>query len=145
MDSDCIQSAMATAHEDLAKDRPRKRLIDIMAKTALESKSRTEDGDPKTLHLHFLKSPVELESAPVEGGDGESISGVKFELNELIKNDKSIVAKGSGRFETINCSILLKSIGYKSTSVEGLPFDDKRGIIPNERGRVVNMFNDEVS
>jgi adrenodoxin-NADP+ reductase len=139
MNSEMIQSAMTSAHEDLLKDRPRKRLIEIMAKTATEenAKSQPLENDSKTLHLHFLKSPVELESEPVEGESGRMISGVKCELNQLVKNDKNVVATGTGQFESIKCSLLLKSIGYKSTPVEGLPFDDRKGIIPNDRGRVM--------
>ena len=39
--------------------------------------------------------------------------------------------------ETIECGLILRSIGYKSIPVEaGIPYDEKRGIIPNTHGRV---------
>ncbi len=34
----------------------------------------------------------------------------------------------------------IRSIGYKSIPVEsGIPYDEKKGIIPNEVGRVIDM------
>lgn len=39
--------------------------------------------------------------------------------------------------------MVLKSIGYKSVPVNGLPFDNHKGIVPNIRGRVLkNMSGD---
>ncbi|WZZ88809.1 hypothetical protein YC2023_117388 [Brassica napus] len=36
------------------------------------------------------------------------------------------------------CSMVLKAIGYQSVPINGLPFDHKKGIVPNVRGRVVS-------
>jgi ferredoxin/flavodoxin---NADP+ reductase len=33
---------------------------------------------------------------------------------------------------------VLRSIGYKGIATDGLPFDERRGVIPNEGGRVVD-------
>ena len=33
---------------------------------------------------------------------------------------------------------MFRSVGYHGTGVPGVPFDAKRGIIPNEQGRVVS-------
>ena len=43
-----------------------------------------------------------------------------------------------GERETIECGLVLRSIGYKGVPIEGMPFDEKRGVIPNEGGRVVD-------
>ncbi|KAJ0030697.1 hypothetical protein Pint_13221 [Pistacia integerrima] len=37
------------------------------------------------------------------------------------------VAVGTGEFEDIDCRMVLKSIGYKSVPVNGLPFDHGKG------------------
>ncbi|KFK27855.1 hypothetical protein AALP_AA8G438200 [Arabis alpina] len=42
-------------------------------------------------------------------------------------------------FEDISCSMVLKAIGYKSVPINDLPFDHKKGIVPNVRGRVVSQ------
>uniref|UniRef100_A0ACD5U757 Uncharacterized protein n=1 Tax=Avena sativa TaxID=4498 RepID=A0ACD5U757_AVESA len=41
-----------------------------------------------------------------------------------------------GEFEDLKCGLVLKSIGYKSLPIEGLPFDKYRGVVPNLRGRI---------
>lgn len=41
-------------------------------------------------------------------------------------------------FETIPAQLILVSIGYKSLPVPGLPFDSRKGIVPNEAGRVLS-------
>lgn len=42
---------------------------------------------------------------------------------------------------TINSQILIKSIGYQSTPMIGLPFDHKKSIVPHEHGNVVDPEN----
>ena len=44
----------------------------------------------------------------------------------------------TGVFETISAQLILVSIGYKSLPVPGLPFDSRKGIVPNEAGRVLS-------
>ena len=38
----------------------------------------------------------------------------------------------------IKCELLIKSIGYKSIPLEGVPFDPKTNTIPNHYGCVVD-------
>lgn len=38
---------------------------------------------------------------------------------------------------TIATPLVLRSIGYRGTPIDGLPFDDATGIVPNEGGRVM--------
>jgi ferredoxin--NADP+ reductase len=33
---------------------------------------------------------------------------------------------------------VIRSVGYRGTAVEGVPFDDRRNVIPNREGRVVD-------
>lgn len=40
-------------------------------------------------------------------------------------------------FEDLPCGLVLKSIGYKSLPLEGLCFDNQRGVVPNLHGRVL--------
>jgi hypothetical protein len=36
------------------------------------------------------------------------------------------------------CDLVLKSIGYSSMPIDDVPFDSRRSLIPNERGRVID-------
>jgi ferredoxin--NADP+ reductase len=38
--------------------------------------------------------------------------------------------------ETIPCGLVLRSVGYRGVALPGLPFDERRGTIPHEGGRV---------
>jgi ferredoxin--NADP+ reductase len=39
--------------------------------------------------------------------------------------------------EELSCGIVFRSIGYRGMPVEGLPFDDARGTIPHDGGRIL--------
>ncbi|GAA1481510.1 FAD-dependent oxidoreductase [Gordonia sinesedis] len=47
------------------------------------------------------------------------------------------VTHADGSAETLDAGLVLTSIGYRGRPVPGLPFDDARGVVPNESGRVV--------
>jgi ferredoxin--NADP+ reductase len=51
-------------------------------------------------------------------------------------SDGSVSARGSGQLDEIPCGLVLRSIGYRGVSIAGVPFDERRGVIPNEHGRV---------
>jgi ferredoxin--NADP+ reductase len=57
--------------------------------------------------------------------------------NELQRDDSGrIRAVDTGERETIDCGLVLRSIGYKGIPIDGVPFDDGSGLIHNEAGRV---------
>ena len=41
-------------------------------------------------------------------------------------------------FEDIRCGLVFRSVGYRGVGLEGVPFDEKRGVIPNDHGRVLD-------
>ena len=42
----------------------------------------------------------------------------------------------TGEEEVIECGLVLRSIGYRGRPLGGIPFDERRGLIRNEGGRV---------
>lgn len=44
-------------------------------------------------------------------------------------------ALGGGN-EALDCGLIISSIGYRGNPIDGLPFDDVKGVIPNVGGRV---------
>lgn len=115
--------------------RPRKRLTELMCKTALDESSSQKTAN-KEWKLKFQRSPVELLSA----ADGRRVAGVRFEVNDLVEqNDGSIQAKGTGMYEDLPCGLVFRSIRYKSIPIDDhVPFDRRKGVIPNINGRVTN-------
>jgi ferredoxin--NADP+ reductase len=92
------------------------------------------DGSPdkKRIVLRFLTSPAEII------GEGGKVTGLKIEHNEITKDDKGrFVARGTGVFEILPLGLVFRSVGYRGVPLDGLPFDDKQGIVPNRDGRVL--------
>jgi ferredoxin/flavodoxin---NADP+ reductase len=95
---------------------------------------RTPSGKSHRLELRFLRSPLEILG---EGEDGP-VTGVRLAINRLTTGeDGRVRAEPTGETEDVECGLVLRSIGYRGTPLAGIPFDDRRGLIRNEAGRVV--------
>ncbi len=98
---------------------------------------REPEGKPKRVVMRFCASPVEIK------GDGK-VESIVIGRNELVADDSGrISARDTGEREELGCGIVLRSIGYLGTGLEGIPFDASRGLIPNESGRVVDPDSGE--
>jgi ferredoxin--NADP+ reductase len=99
--------------------------------TMRELAAREPAGKPRNVELRFLRSPIEIR------GEGR-VERIVVAINELVAGeDGAVRAVDTGATETIDCGMVLRSIGYLGTSVEGVPYDSRRGVIPNESGRVI--------
>jgi ferredoxin--NADP+ reductase len=97
-----------------------------------EYAERKPAGKPKRIVLRFLTSPVEIQ------GDGR-VERIVVERNRLEpREDGSLAARPTGERETLECGLVLRSIGYKGIAIPEVPFDERRGIIPNVAGRVID-------
>jgi ferredoxin--NADP+ reductase len=113
------------ANPDTGTDRK----IEILQQYASEKRS----GKPKRLVLRFLVSPVEL----LSGGDG-GVRAVKLVKNELYPDSKGgIKPKATTAFEELPAGLVFRSVGYKGVALPGVPFREDWGVIPNEKGRVL--------
>ena len=101
--------------------------------------ARTEHTAPRRITMRFLASPAEI-----MGVDGR-MTGMKIEHNELIVDPNGgLRSKGTGTFERISAGLLLRSIGYRSVPIEGVPFDHATSTINNIAGQVVHPNTGEV-
>lgn len=105
--------------------------IRLKVKQVEQFAQRTPRAGHKRIVFRFLASPVALT------GDGhvESVTLVK---NELVEEHGRLVARSTEQTESLEAGLVLRSIGYHGKPVAGLPFDERRGIVPNERGRVLD-------
>ncbi len=105
-----------------------KRNVEILTGFA----SREPEGKRRRIVLRFLASPVEIK------GDGK-VESIVVGRNELQRDENGTVrAVDTGEREEIEAGLVLRSIGYKGEGIQGLPFDERGGVIPNERGRVTD-------
>ncbi|PYI40255.1 pyridine nucleotide-disulfide oxidoreductase [Arthrobacter psychrolactophilus] len=95
------------------------------------------DHEPasRRLHLHFLHTPVEI-----TGTDGH-VSGIRFERNEL---DGTGNVRGTGEFIDYPVQAVYRAVGYLGSELPELAFDSRRGVIPNDGGRVLDGDGQQV-
>jgi ferredoxin/flavodoxin---NADP+ reductase len=88
---------------------------------------RPAAGNDRRLTLRFWLRPTEI-----QGGNG--VSGLTLERTRL---DESGRLQGTGELETLPVQMVLRSVGYQSVPLPGLPFDERNYVVPNESGRVL--------
>ena len=87
-----------------------------------------DDGRQRSIHLHFRCRPVEILGT-------DRIEGLVVETTVL---DESGQATGTGETHVVPVDAVIRSVGYRGIALDGVPFDDRRGVIPNLDGRVLN-------
>jgi ferredoxin/flavodoxin---NADP+ reductase len=82
---------------------------------------------PRRIELRFLTSPVEI-----------TRYAVVVRRNEIVRTDDGLLrARATAApAETIECGLVLRSVGYQAVPLPGVPFDERAFVLPNERGRV---------
>jgi ferredoxin/flavodoxin---NADP+ reductase len=111
-------------------DKTRRRNVEIIQDYA----ARPRTGKPITVHFRFLASPVEL-LADAEG----RLRAVRIETNQIIaRADGTLAARGTGSFQEIPAQLVFRSIGYTGQPIDNVPFDEQRGLIRNQAGRVTD-------
>jgi len=89
-------------------------------------------GKRRRIVLRFLVSPVEILGS-------ERVEGIRFVHNDLVEGeDGALRARATELSEELDCGLVFRSIGYRGTRVPGVPFDEKRCVIPNENGRILD-------
>ncbi len=106
----------------------------VNVETLREFSEREPEGRDKRIVLRFLTSPVEIQ------GQGR-VEKVVIGRNELVEEDGALRACDSGEREELECGLILRSVGYTGIPIEGVPFDESRGLILNEGGRVLDSHD----
>lgn len=88
----------------------------------------------RRIHLHMMQAPVEILGT-------DRVEGVRMERTELA-GDGSV--KGTGEYIDYPVQAVYRAVGYFSSPVKGLPFDEVRGVMPNVEGRVIQPGGDHV-
>ena len=93
--------------------------------------SQPQSTKPRRCVFHFLRSPVELRGK-------ERLEQIVLEKNYLEGEPFKQIATGMGEYLELDCGLLFRSIGYRGVAIPGVPFDDQRGVIRNQDGRIAN-------
>ncbi|HEV8142108.1 MAG TPA: FAD-dependent oxidoreductase [Methylomirabilota bacterium] len=113
-----------------APDRATTKKVDILQSFA----GKPPTGKPRQLKIRFLVSPVEL----IGNAAGE-VTAIKLVRNELYETPTgTLQPRAIDQFETLPVGLVFRSVGYRGVPLPGVPFNDKWGVILNERGRVLD-------
>jgi ferredoxin/flavodoxin---NADP+ reductase len=90
-----------------------------------------DPGASRRIVLRFLCSPLEIR------GDGK-VEAVDVGRNEIVRTDDGTLRPRSVEAapETIECGLVLRSVGYRAVPLPDVPFDERAFVLPNDRGRV---------
>ncbi|MDT0200937.1 FAD-dependent oxidoreductase [Nocardioides sp. AE5] len=66
----------------------------------------------------------------------DRVTGLEVRRTRLVTVDGAVTAEPTGETEVIEAGLVLRSVGYRGRPLPDLPFDEARGIVPNQSGRV---------
>jgi ferredoxin/flavodoxin---NADP+ reductase len=84
-------------------------------------------GHSRRLTVRFWLRPVEILG-------NERVSGITLERTAISADG---AFGGTGEFETLGTQMVLRSVGYQSVPLPGVPFDARASVVPNAAGRVL--------
>ena len=116
-------SAAALEHDTNAR-----RNLEVLREFA----AREPSGKSRRSVLRFKVSPHAILG-------GERVEAVEVVRNELVADELGrVAAVPTAERETIPCGLVFRSIGYRGVPLPGIPFDESRGTLPNDGGRVLD-------
>lgn len=87
---------------------------------------RPATDDPRQIHVHFWRAPTRVI------GDGR-VSAIELETMQLGDDGR---LRGTGELHTLDVQLVIPAIGSFGVPVDGMDFDERAGVIPNDEGRV---------
>jgi ferredoxin--NADP+ reductase len=116
-------------------------MVNTLTNWLVEEHAEAEVPSSRRLHLHFLHSPVEIHDAEGNTDGSGKVAGIKFERMQL---DGTGNVKGTGEFHDYPVQAVYRAIGYRGSPLEELEYDARRGVLPNEGGRVLDAEGNPV-
>mmetsp|Transcript_20516 Transcript_20516/g.38156 ORF Transcript_20516/g.38156 Transcript_20516/m.38156 type:complete len:464 (-) Transcript_20516:139-1530(-) len=128
-----LEKGMTPASAEELTTRARKRLFDLTLK---QSKVAPKWPEGQNVFLRYLVSPLSF------GVDNNGrVSSVDIQANKLdgVANEQRAVPDLDVPLETLDCGLVIRSIGYKSEPLKGITFDGARHTVAHEQGRVTGL------
>ena len=130
VDSAELERALAVHDSGAEENITSRRNVEILRSYS----ERPLAGHAKRIVLRFLLSPLAL----LPGADGH-LGAVELGNNVLVADaDGQLRAHATGEHETISAGLVFRAIGYRGIPLPGVAFDGRRGVIPNDGGRVLD-------
>ncbi|HSX66093.1 FAD-dependent oxidoreductase [Nocardioides sp.] len=118
--------------EHIGKHKSQKMVLDTLANWV----GRDPVGKPHRIHLHFCESPAEIVAV-----DGK-VTTFKTERTHSPNADGNV--EGTGEITDWEVQQVYRAIGYKSDPLPGLPWDERKAVIPNDGGKVLDLDGNHI-
>ena len=112
--------------EDLFLEPGQRKSVDHLRSFAAIPEEFRSDK-PVEIEFDFFASPKAIL------GEG-TVSGIEVERTVLDSDGR---ASGTGESYTIACSLIVTCIGYKTSPIPGVPFEESAGRFANDQGRIL--------
>jgi len=121
---------LSQAEVDNSGDRTLVKKVKILQGYAL----RKPAGKSRKLTIRFLVSPVEL-----MGDASGRLASMRLVRNVLYKTEAGTLSpKPTDQFEELPVGLVFRSVGYRGVALPEVPFNERWGVILNQKGRVVD-------
>ncbi len=124
---DASLDEMSATHLKKSRDRAAIRNVKILQSYV----DRGLLGKSRRIIMRFLVSPVAIIGA-------EKVEAMRVVKNELYLDERgSLRPRATGQHEILPVDMVFRSVGYRGVPLPDVPFYDRWGTIPNDRGRVL--------
>ncbi|MET8430441.1 FAD-dependent oxidoreductase [Nocardia sp. NPDC004860] len=100
----------------------------LKVRLATELGARPRDSARRAVHLQFFRAPVQFRGR-------EAVTGVDLAHTEPTGDGGLSLTEV---VDSIDCGLVLTSVGYRGLPIPGVPFWESSGTIPNEGGRALD-------
>ncbi len=112
---------------DSGEDKTAVKNLEIMREYA----KREPAGKSRRIHMHFLESPVEILGT-------DRVEAIKIVKNELVADERGNTRpRATDKTYTLPVGLVFRSVGYHGQPLPDVPFYERWGTIPNDKGRVL--------
>ncbi len=106
----------------------------VIDKVLNQWRERETGSASRRLHLHFFANPIEVT------GSG-AVEGFRYERTEP---DAEGGVRGTGEIRELPIQAIYRAVGYFGSPLDGIPFDERRGVIPNREGQVLDDHDQQL-
>jgi len=92
---------------------------------------RSLTGKPKRIHVMFYRTPMSLMGK-------DRLESIELGINTLEGEAGAQRAVLTDDRQVLDAGLVFRSVGYKGRPLPGAPFDDKRAVVPNVKGQVID-------
>lgn len=108
----------------------------VIDRVLTQWRSREPGTASRRLHLHFYAKPLE-----VVGDESGRVAAFRWE--RTVPDGQGGVT-GTGEIREVAVQAVYRAVGYFGSPVDGVPFDERRGVIPNREGQVIDDDDHQV-